>query len=192
MMTPLPFDVPSPHTSKPEWRSRVKTFRAELPDVSAQIAGRVAELLRKLGAANVLAYHALPGEPDLSALAAEFRLLTTRARTRPERRLTVHEWHTASEVSPVGVVQPPRDTPIIPVSEVDAVVLPALAFDRQGIRLGYGGGFYDRFLADFTGPTIGVTHSALLLDEVPREPHDVPLGWIVTEQETLRVGAAAR
>lgn len=178
---------PPLHASKPEWRQWAQRQRAAQLDVSAAIALHTAALLRQLGAAHVLAYHALPGEPDLSALQRDFRLLTTRARVRPERRLTVHEWSAASEISPLGVRQPPSNTPQIPVSEVDAAVLPALAFDRTGFRLGYGGGFYDRFLAGFSGPTIGVTHSALLLDELPHEAHDVPLHWLVTEQGTVQV-----
>ncbi|MDO4263052.1 MAG: 5-formyltetrahydrofolate cyclo-ligase [Deinococcus sp.] len=184
MLLPLP----PFHASKPDWRQWARQHRAAQPDVSAAVAERTAALLRELGAVNVLSYHALPGEPDLSSLEQHFRLLTTRARVRPERRLTLHEWSAASELSPLGVRQPPKDTPQVPASEVDAVVLPALAFDRRGFRLGYGGGFYDRFLAGFTGPTIGVTPSALLLDEVPREAHDIALHWIVTERETLQVG----
>ncbi|MFC6618515.1 5-formyltetrahydrofolate cyclo-ligase [Deinococcus radiophilus] len=172
---------------KPMWRSWALKLRAEQPDRSGAVAQHVTSLLRELGAGTVLTYHALNGEPDLRSLGSEFRLLTTRARVRPERRLTLHEWNTATERSPVGVMQPPRDTPQINSSEVDAVVLPGIAFDRRGIRLGYGGGFYDRFLEGYTGPKIGVTFAALLLDEVPREPHDVPLDWIVTEAETLRV-----
>ncbi|GHG02064.1 5-formyltetrahydrofolate cyclo-ligase [Deinococcus piscis] len=178
---------PPLHASKPEWRQWARHQRAAQPDVSAAVAEHTAALLRQLGARRVLAYHALPGEPDLSTLQHSFQLLTTRARVRPERRLTVHEWVTATEVSPLGVRQPPRDTPQIPVSEIDAAVLPALSFDRRGFRLGYGGGFYDRFLAGLTRPTIGVTHSALLLDQLPHEAHDVPLHWIVTEQGAVRV-----
>ncbi|WP_261664860.1 5-formyltetrahydrofolate cyclo-ligase [Deinococcus sp. Marseille-Q6407] len=178
---------PSLQAGKSEWRQWARQQRAAQPDVSAAITGYTAELLRQLGAETVLAYHALPGEPDLSGLRGHFRLLTTRARVCPERHLTLHEWDSASEVSPLGVLQPPRDTPQVPPSEVDAVVLPALAFDRRGIRLGYGGGFYDRFLAGFQGPTIGVTAVALLLDAVPCETHDIPLHWIVTERETWRV-----
>ena len=183
-----------PYASKPAWRQWAHQQRAAQPDVSAAVAEHTAALLRRLGAVSVLTYHALPGEPDLSALAQDFRLLTTRARVRPERHMTVHEWATASEISPLGVRQPPRDTPQVPPGEIDAVVLPALAFDRAGFRLGYGGGFYDRFLAGFSGPTIGVTHSALLLDELPHEVHDVPLHWIVTEQGPVQVtsGGAAQ
>lgn len=185
---PFPFQ-PNAEAPKSLWREWAKARRSQLGVGAASplIAARTAALLHSLGAVNVLAYHALSGEPDLSALGPEFRLLTTRARVRPERRLTVHKWHSATEISPIGVRQPPPSTPSIPIGQVDAVVLPALAFDRSGFRLGYGGGFYDRFLADFTGPTIGVTHSGLLLERLPHEPHDIPLAWIVTEIETLHL-----
>lgn len=189
------FSPPPPHAPKAQWRSAVRAYRSEnlmaMPQISAQVAERTASLLRSLGAQTVLAYHAMSGEPDLSALGGEgFRLLTTRARVRPERRLTVHEWAAATERSPFGVLQPPRDAPEVLTTEIDAVLLPGLAFDRAGFRLGYGGGFYDRFLAELAGmgwdgPTIGVTPAALLLGALPHEAHDLPLRWLVSESETV-------
>jgi 5-formyltetrahydrofolate cyclo-ligase len=135
----------------------------------------------------VLAYHALPGEPDLSALSAHLTLYTTRAVFRPEPRLTLHAWHSASEgnsaseISRFGARQPPRGTPEVPREQIGAVLLPGLAFDEHGWRLGYGGGFYDRLLAGWDVPTIGVTTQALLMARLPHEAHDLPVKVIATE-----------
>ena len=65
---------------------------------------------------------------------------------------------------------------------MDAILLPGLAFDRAGVRLGYGGGFYDRLLPDFRGVTVGVIQAGLLVPALPREPHDLPVRWLVTER----------
>ncbi len=71
------------------------------------------------------------------------------------------------------------------------VLVPMLAFDRAGYRLGYGGGFYDRTLAALrrAGPVaaVGVAFAAQEVATVPRDPLDQPLDWIVTEGEAIRV-----
>lgn len=133
------------------------------------------------GVRRVLAYRALPGEPDISALASHFDLLTTRARFRPTPHLTLHPWETATEPSRFGVLQPPAETPRLGLETVDAALLPALAYDCRGVRLGYGGGFYDRLLPEFGGLTVGVAWDALVVDGLPCEPHDLRVSFLATE-----------
>lgn len=74
----------------------------------------------------------------------------------------------------------------------DVLLVPMLAFDARGYRLGYGGGFYDRTLEKLrilkSVVAIGVAYGAQMVDEVPRGPHDAPLDYIMTESETLRCG----
>ena len=76
---------------------------------------------------------------------------------------------------------------------VEVVVVPALALDRDGARLGYGGGHFDRFLAGSGAGAvrIGAVFACQLVREIPTMPHDVPLDVIVTEGEVLRPGAPA-
>ncbi len=75
--------------------------------------------------------------------------------------------------------------PIIPVSP-QILIVPLLAFDRTGYRLGYGGGFYDRTIAAIPGAiTIGFAFAAQEMPKVPRETTDQKLDFIVTEAETL-------
>ncbi|MDT8421833.1 MAG: 5-formyltetrahydrofolate cyclo-ligase [Desulfuromonadales bacterium] len=72
----------------------------------------------------------------------------------------------------------------VPVAELDLMVLPGVAFDRYGYRLGYGKGFYDRELhsAGFSGVLVGLCFGFQLLDRLPVERHDVPVDCLVTEQ----------
>ncbi|WP_189072518.1 5-formyltetrahydrofolate cyclo-ligase [Deinococcus sedimenti] len=179
--------VLSPDASKSEWRAWARAVRAGLPDVSAPVTATLRDLLTGLGARRVLAYRALSGEPDVSGLSVDFELLAPRARFRPEPRLTLHPWHTATEVSRFGALQPPADAPQVPLETVDAILLPGLAFDHAGVRLGYGGGFYDRLLPAFRGVTVGVIQHALLVPELPRDPHDGPARWLVTERGATEV-----
>ena len=71
----------------------------------------------------------------------------------------------------------------------DMLLVPLLAFDRKGFRLGYGGGFYDRTLEKLRQlkkvVAIGVAYHAQMVDEVPVGIHDAPLDYVMTEQETF-------
>ncbi|GAA4006907.1 5-formyltetrahydrofolate cyclo-ligase [Deinococcus rubellus] len=172
--------------SKAEWRTWARAQRAELPDVSAQLCAQLQTFLQARGAAVVLAYRALPGEVDVSALSADFTLLAPRAHFRPTPRLTLHAWESATELSRFGALEPPLGTPEVGREAVDAVLLPGLAFDTAGVRLGYGGGFYDRLLADWLVCTVGVVANALLMPALPREAHDLPVQWLASETGVRR------
>ncbi|GHF41526.1 5-formyltetrahydrofolate cyclo-ligase [Deinococcus metalli] len=179
---------PPPTAPKSEWRAWARAARAALPDVSDAVTAHLRAFLHAHGFQRVLAYRALPGEPDVGALADDFELLTTRARFRPEPRLTLHPWHTATEPSAFGALQPPRDAPQVALHDVHAILLPALAYDTHGRRLGYGGGFYDRLLPAYRGVTVGVVQHALLVPDLPGEAHDCPVAWVATEDGLRRAG----
>jgi 5-formyltetrahydrofolate cyclo-ligase len=86
-----------------------------------------------------------------------------------------------------GIREPAGDETIEP-AELGLVVVPAVAFDRRGQRLGRGGGYYDRFL-ELLSPgavTCGVTFARYVLDRVPTEPHDKPVQIIVTDSDVIR------
>ncbi|THF86531.1 5-formyltetrahydrofolate cyclo-ligase [Deinococcus sp. KSM4-11] len=180
--------LPPPATApKSEWRDWARQTRAVLPDVSEAVTAHLRAFLHAHGARHVLAYRPLDGEPDPSALAGDFELYTTRARFRPEPRLTLHPWHTATEISRFGALQPPGDAPQVALDSIDVILLPALAYDWRGRRLGYGGGFYDRLLPSFSGATVGVIPSGLLVDGLPGEAHDCPVAWLATEDGVFPV-----
>lgn len=82
-----------------------------------------------------------------------------------------------------GMAEPAPDSMVIPSGEIELALVPGLGFDRRGWRLGYGGGYYDRFLKEFNGRSAGIVFQALLLDNVPHSLLDVPMHWIVTEDE---------
>ncbi len=84
---------------------------------------------------------------------------------------------------PYGLAQPDPAAAIWLPSEarIDLVVVPGLAFDRRGHRIGWGGGYYDRFLAHVQTIKIGLCYDELVLDCIPSEPHDVPMDRVVAE-----------
>ncbi len=91
-----------------------------------------------------------------------------------------------------GVWDIPRPTCEAPEVEPDVLLVPLMAFDRRGYRLGYGGGFYDRTLALLrakkTITAIGVAYSAQEVDSVPRDSHDQPLDFVMTEKGVFACG----
>ncbi|MEP7010645.1 MAG: 5-formyltetrahydrofolate cyclo-ligase [Acidobacteriota bacterium] len=105
-------------------------------------------------------------------------------------RLHVHPYPCPLRTLAFGLQQPPRGTPEIEESAIDeaidAVLVLGLGFDRRAYRLGYGSGYFDRFLAGRPFPAIGLAYAVQLLDEVPNEPHDIPMAVVVTEEEICR------
>ena len=83
---------------------------------------------------------------------------------------------------PMGIREP-VDAETVPPKEVSAWIIPGLAFTRSGKRLGYGGGWYDRFLASApkTAVRIGVAYAFQVVDDLPSEPHDIPLTDVVDD-----------
>lgn len=84
-----------------------------------------------------------------------------------------------------GIPEPPPSAPELIPDRGTVCVLPALAYDRERRRLGYGGGYYDRFLAGFPGLAVGVCYESNLLASVCAEPHDRAAHLIVTEKRTV-------
>jgi 5-formyltetrahydrofolate cyclo-ligase len=133
----------------------------------------------------ILAYMPIPEEADLTSLLErqpQKRWALPRIIPEENHRMVFHPYAAGRLIRhPFGMAEPAPDLPIIPSSEVQLALVPGLAFDRLGRRMGYGGGYFDRFLCDFTGVSLGVTFQALLLDHLPCGEHDVPVKWIVTE-----------
>ncbi|WP_042223450.1 5-formyltetrahydrofolate cyclo-ligase [Oceanobacillus manasiensis] len=80
------------------------------------------------------------------------------------------------EVVYYNLLEPNPDlTSPVGKEEINLLVVPGLTFDKQGYRIGFGGGYYDRYLADFSNSTISLIHSKQLVDRVPRELFDIPV-----------------
>ena len=91
-----------------------------------------------------------------------------------------------------GTSEPPRDAPIL---TPNVLLVPLLAFDAAGYRLGYGGGFYDRTLAGLRPRgvvAIGIAYAGQEIPQVPRQSHDAPLDGIVTESGITASGVTER
>ena len=89
-----------------------------------------------------------------------------------------------------GILEPGEAAQEIDPVSIDLIIVPALACDRDGFRLGYGGGYYDRFLAQTKAVSMALCAEARLEQRLPREPYDRCCGWIITERRVLRTADA--
>ncbi len=110
------------------------------------------------------------------------------ARDNP-RRLKFYRVSSVDELGPgsYDIREPkPRSGGEVEISGLDLVVVPGVAFDRAGARLGYGKGYYDMALKGAACPVVALAYDFQVLDEeIPAEAHDVPVGAVVTEKRIV-------
>jgi 5-formyltetrahydrofolate cyclo-ligase len=106
--------------------------------------------------------------------------------TKPGRKLVPVSYTPETEMvkAPFGMLEP-KDSPELDPAELDLIIVPGLAFSAEGYRIGFGGGYYDRFLGSKTGTSVGVCYSQFIR-ALPVDPWDVPVDYILTEKGFLQ------
>ena len=195
----LRYNAPMPtsiHDQKIQLRERCKAIRKDLGDeVRQQASKRIcAHLIAWDIFQNtdvILTYMPMRTEVDLLSLLADFpkkHWLLPRIIPEEDHRMVFHPYDPGNLiVHPFGMTEPAPNLPQVSPSEIQLVLAPGLAFDQSGWRLGYGGGYFDRFLENFRGVSVGVVFQALLLDALPHSEHDIPVRWLVTEDGLIQI-----
>ncbi len=174
-------------------RARVKARKNLLDDAErASAAESVFGLIEKTAAfimsEHILMYNSLPDE------------LSTRA--------FIDRWHTRKHfylprVNGVNLdilpydrsrlhlgsfrIEEPEGDDTVDISAIDLIIVPGVAYDRRGNRIGRGRGFYDRLLRDARAVTVGVAYGCQLVDDIEPDEFDVPVDYVVTERGIIRV-----
>jgi len=183
---------------KKQIRKQCRLARQALPEslknhASRQICNWIANLHEFQRANVVLTYMPIKAEVDLRPLLASHSHIIwvlPRILPEPEHSMLFHIYDPNFLVyHPFGMAEPSKNLPIIAPGEIQMALVPGLAYDRQGWRLGYGGGYYDRFLQGFTGLSLGVVYEALFLEDVPRGNYDIPVHGVVTEAGVYRISS---
>lgn len=179
--------------TKPELRRiLLQQRRTLIPEVWRTCSDRLCENLQTAAlfqeAKTILAYFSIRQEPDLTPLIQQAGDRVWGFPRCVGKSLVWHAWSTSSilplQAGAYGISEPHPDSPTLEAAQVDLVLVPAVACDRQGYRLGYGGGFYDRLLSDpawAAKPTIGIVFEFARLPQLPIDAWDQPLTAVCTE-----------
>ena len=173
---------------KSDIRRKIKNLRMMLSEMEkASAADEVFAQLEKTAAFmmadNILMYHSLPDELQTIKFLRKWRDRKRFFLPRvngvnldilpyEETRLELGSFH----------IEEPTGDDTVAVEDIELMVIPAVAFDRKGNRLGRGKGFYDRLLATSKATKIGVGYEFQLLDSIPSEPHDVAMDMVITQK----------
>ena len=184
-------------STKPQLRKEIEVRRQalksdEITAMSLQIVANFKKLEAFHSAKTVALYRAISGEVNVDSL--------FKACWELGKRTCVPVFNAASDLYEMAEVSDQTEYRIgnygirepllaahIPMNQVNLVALPGVAFDLNGNRLGRGGGYYDRLLADFSGFSAAVAFAFQILPQIPCEAHDQPVQAIVTNKEVINV-----
>ena len=177
-------------------RRQMRTVRDALPRAacdarSQRIAGRVLALPELAVATTVLSFATIGNEVNTRALIGTW--LAAGKRVGLPRvagdNLVLHHIESSTELLPgaFSVPEPPKEAPTLEPDEVDFALVPALAADPRGYRIGYGGGYYDKLLPRLSrAHTCAVVFDFQLIAEVPELPFDFAVDLVVTDERLIR------
>ena len=183
-------------------RARFRRLRRETPPSvravrDAAIADRLRSLAEYRRCGTLLIYVSKPDEVATDALIesawADGKTVGV-PRSAPDGTMVFCRITCWTELQPgaFGVREPVGACPQLIPDETALCVVPGLCFDRFGCRVGYGKGYYDRFLRQFPGKTVGLCPAEALEQRIPPSPTDCPVQQIVTEQEVRRASGSSR
>ena len=182
--------VLTPKEQKRLLRPVCRQIRKDVPD-KAQKAAKICETLCNLpvfqNAGVLLSYYGVGDEVATKAILE--RALQTGKRVGVPRCyeesrmefLEIRSLADLSQVSDYGIPEAPDGTAVIDPKDADLVLVPALAFSVDGCRIGYGKGYYDRYLKRCGGTAVGLCFDACLRDTLPTNANDRPVRMIITE-----------
>jgi len=150
---------------------------------------RVTELKEFMKARTVMTYYSVKREPDTLKI-AKYAMVEGKTVAFPKCYgggvMEARAVSNFDELKPavLGIPAPSDNSPVIPHEALDIIIVPALAYDINGYRLGYGGGYYDRYLKGINAFTVGLTRERLMQTGHPVDFHDIAVKCVITECET--------
>jgi 5-formyltetrahydrofolate cyclo-ligase len=181
-----------PSRLKDELRRKITSKRRSLSkeehaELTERILRRILNLPEVSDAINILLYHSIKGEPSVERLQdilPDRSFIFPRVRGEELELIKVDSQKVMAKGA-FGIREPKEGLRVDP-EDVELALVPGIAFDREGYRLGWGRGYYDRLLKRVGGFKVGVAYSFQVLERLPRDPWDVPVDAVVTEKEVIR------
>lgn len=172
-------------------REAVSRERAYIRACDGELTRRFLALPEYASARTVFLYFGTSDEPDTSQILEDALRSGKRVALPRTLRGGVMEARAVRDPAELvpgvfGIPEPAENAALLSPEEFDLVLVPALAYDREGYRLGHGGGYYDRYLARTGAVPVGLAWEKLLWERVPRDARDLPVSVLITEKKTAR------
>jgi 5-formyltetrahydrofolate cyclo-ligase len=156
---------------------------------SREIEERLFSLPEFLSAQVVMFFASFRSEVETSpmirrALSLGKRVVLPKVQGNELGLYEIHDFGSDVEPGAWGIPEP-KTIISAALADIDLMIIPGAAFDKQGNRLGYGAGFYDKLLPAFGKATVALAFEAQIVNEVPTEKHDVPVWKIITEERVI-------
>jgi 5-formyltetrahydrofolate cyclo-ligase len=156
---------------------------------SREIGSRLSQLPEYRAASVILFFASFRSEVDTvpmirQALAMGKRAVLPKVKGKELALFEIRDFDADVSAGAWGILEPHEKNPVA-LDSMDLIIVPGLAFDERGNRLGYGAGFYDKLLAAFTKTTMALAFEVQVVPNVPAAAHDVPIQKIVTEKRII-------
>jgi 5-formyltetrahydrofolate cyclo-ligase len=193
-----PADTELRQRAKRALRNQMLAVREAIPKSacdarSAEITKRVLALAELERAATILVYASIRNEvrtrPSMQAAWMAGKRVALPRVVGEELQLHLVDSDTVLTEGAFAVPEPPATAAKVQPDEVDFALVPALALDPRGYRIGYGGGYYDKLIPRLARAcTCGVAYDFQLISEVPELPFDIPVDLVITDERLIRAG----
>jgi 5-formyltetrahydrofolate cyclo-ligase len=153
-----------------------------------QFANALLEHASKQSVGTIGCYLSFGSEPATDAfidLAQAQGVAIACPRIESDGRMVMAILESETRQSALGFREPTGQ--VIGPEDLDLIIIPALAIDHKGQRLGRGAGYFDRYLENYKGSTVGLIYDAEFLPQVPSEAHDAPVSQVVTQSRTISI-----
>lgn len=175
-------------------KEKINALPAEYKEAAdAEIAKKIISLPEYKSAETVFCFVSMPGEINtrpviINALDAGKTVCVPKCSDKPG---IMHCFEIKSyddlEAGKFGIREPKKGCRLVPPDEIDFAVVPCCAAGRSGQRLGFGGGYYDRYLEHADFPRALICRERIMLDEVPEDEHDLRFGIVISEEKIYRL-----
>jgi len=183
--------------TKDELRIKISRKRRYLTEqeknrFDKQIYQNVVTLPEWKKAKNIFIYISTKEEVSTRHLIKEYlskkKIIVPKSHTK-FNTLTLHEIKSFDDIKKghYAILEPLPHTRIIDPKNIDLAIIPGIAFDKKGNRVGYGKAYYDRLAAYLQCPKIALAYEVQIVDNVPAQKHDIPVNGIVTEKTFYRI-----
>lgn len=189
--------IDSKPKTKEELRAQASRKRRYIParqkeKFDKQIYKNIVDLPEWKKAKNVFIYISTKEEASTLELIRNYlgkkKIIVPKSHTK-FNTLTLHEIKSFDDTAKghYSILEPMPHTEIVDPKEVDLAIIPGVAFDKKGHRIGYGKAYYDGLTAYLTCPKIGLAYEVQIVDNIPAQKHDIPVDGIVTEEAVYHI-----